>query len=685
MPRVINEDEFSQLIETDDGNIVFMPRSAGGIENVQPISPLEPPPQGPLNAPVGPAPEQFQGVLPGNVGAAIAPAVAPTLAPPQTVEAPPAPTPGAAPEPAKPAPALKPGSIQDAFAQNAAGFEAADRATKEGAKVDANIANEQYAIADRGAQVQAGMEQQAQLARNERDKMRVQKQGDADKAATEYEKTTIDEGRRWREASTGKKVLWGISMALSGLGAAIDHKADQPNPVIQMMHDWIAVDVRKQQDARAALGRKAERLGADVSKWEKLSADKDAQFAAQMAGELGKVDQQLKIAAMKYGGDKAMANYMAASADLQRLKGEYIQKYAEGEAGRALQQKQIGLGYANLNEQREQRKEGTRRWEIENGQKIGQDAFDNAIKIAGLKGMPDIAAQKFAAEERDKARALAVGGRAVPVKDAKGNIVDVEYKPLAQKDGSNFLAPTEKDAQDIRGSKTAVDNLLRLTDEIVRLREEHGHEPDFTKSTAWQQMQANWADSVIQAKEMDKLGVLAGPDMSIIGKQLGTSDPTELRNIIPGLRKFRANTLDNFNTKLRAHNYTGERYDIPELSNAGVQARAANTPTLGDVNAANNPNRFDPQAIMSRLNDRFSSPQTIATPGYANQLPAPSQEAAIISLAGRAKSGDAVAVDALRVFANSNPNPRMRDLAKRIAADNGIDIGIGAPALAGAQ
>jgi hypothetical protein len=107
-------------------------------------------------------------------------------------------------------------------------------------------------------------------------------------------------------------------------------------------------------------------------------------------------------------------------------------------------------------------------------------------------------------------------------------------------------------ADKIAASKGAVDSGAELVDKIIAARRKYGWSADLVKSPEWQQMQANYGQLVLSKKNVDQLGVLSEGDMELIGKALGTKDPTEVRDPTPGLKEARANMVGNLNAQIRA-------------------------------------------------------------------------------------------------------------------------------------
>lgn len=154
-----------------------------------------------------------------------------------------------------------------------------------------------------------------------------------------------------------------------------------------------------------------------------------------------------------------------------------------------------------------------------------------------------------------------VGGLVVPTGevDEKG-APKFAFKMLTNADGKPFEAPTKEEAILSRKKKAAVDTITSLMDETIKLINEHGWEPDFVKSPAWQTMKANWGTVKVKEKDFQDLGALTTADAPIIDAVTGSNDPTQLRNTVPGIEKAFDNTVRQYDDDLRSLGYTGEKY-----------------------------------------------------------------------------------------------------------------------------
>lgn len=124
-----------------------------------------------------------------------------------------------------------------------------------------------------------------------------------------------------------------------------------------------------------------------------------------------------------------------------------------------------------------------------------------------------------------------------------GEVVDDQGKPVLFRD----VAVAGK----LADSKGAVDSATQLIDRIVAARQRYGWSSDLLKSPEWRRMQADYGALVLQKKNTDQLGVLSEGDMRLIGKSLGTEDPTEVRDPTAGLKAARENMVNNVNAVIR--------------------------------------------------------------------------------------------------------------------------------------
>jgi hypothetical protein len=215
----------------------------------------------------------------------------------------------------KPRPAAPP--KPDADAQRL-GAIAADETAAAKALGDARVEQAQAVaeakvleVAERERQQQA---EAARLAAREQEKSKIDAQAAADSDAAKKA------GFRgyWADKSTGTKILAAISVALGGIGQALQAKAGRPmgeNSALKIINDAIAMDWQKQRESIAKLEREAEKSGAQR---DHIAAEVGLMQAAHRknALDLATAQAEQRIAAL--GPTNAAAAAQGALAGLRR-------------------------------------------------------------------------------------------------------------------------------------------------------------------------------------------------------------------------------------------------------------------------------------------------------------------------------------------------------------------------------
>lgn len=117
-------------------------------------------------------------------------------------------------------------------------------------------------------------------------------------------------------------------------------------------------------------------------------------------------------------------------------------------------------------------------------------------------------------------------------------------KPVTQ---PYYAVGAPEEAKKLRNTVTSTKQLVRLLDEVLRIRT--GWSSDTVQSDEWKKLQANWASAIGKAKGEGQLalGVLTGPDLDVVGRFLGANDPTQFRDIEAGVLKARENLINDTN------------------------------------------------------------------------------------------------------------------------------------------
>jgi hypothetical protein len=132
-----------------------------------------------------------------------------------------------------------------------------------------------------------------------------------------------------------------------------------------------------------------------------------------------------------------------------------------------------------------------------------------------------------------------------------GELVDVDDKPLQFRSAES--------AEKVATQKAAGDFMVQLLDRMDTAYQKHGWSSDLLRDPEWQEAQADLSQYILEKKNLDQLGVLAGPDLDLIKGSYGKNDPTGMRDPGPGLRRARENTIEKVNSTVRAQVAGGQK------------------------------------------------------------------------------------------------------------------------------
>lgn len=296
---------------------------------------------------------------------------------------------------------------------------------------------------------------------------------------------------------------------------------------------------------------------------------------------------------------------------------------------------------------------------------------DLAQKAAsGAKTSQEAVTAARANDPNERNRELAVPG----IVDDKGSVALFRSKEAADKAAI---------------SKGTVDDVARMTDELIGMVRKNGFSTNFAKSPEWQRAQQTYASILLKAKEEDKLGALSQSDYDIIAKKVGTTDPTQLRDTVDGMKSFRHNLVEGFNTAVRNQvvlpqgselkRWEPKSLDVPEAAPTAADAmllrlKAKPDEGVDDVRA---------QAVHDWLAEHTELPRNqqgqvawtdevrTATKEIGDnavrerEQVTPIQRRDIAALQAAARAGDRTAVAYLQDVAASAHSKRVRQLAEQ--------------------
>jgi hypothetical protein len=121
------------------------------------------------------------------------------------------------------------------------------------------------------------------------------------------------------------------------------------------------------------------------------------------------------------------------------------------------------------------------------------------------------------------------------------------------KTGEPILMRNPETAREVAEHKASLDMVNNLIERMKFYRENYGWMSDTVRSAELRRMKQDYAEVLLEKKELAKLGVLAGPDMGLMGDAIGTKDPTEWRGgVTEALEGAQRNARETFTFKVRS-------------------------------------------------------------------------------------------------------------------------------------
>jgi hypothetical protein len=639
-------------------------------------TPIVAPPAPPIPTPV--APPANSNAAPLFQQAAASPALKPPPTP-MVGDATVNPFPAEPPAPKRSAPTTPLGMQQQSIE---------DRKTAAGMQADVESeAGRQEADARAAAAIEDDLAAKQRAAVRERENKEIDLARAKQQSALDaYVNHKVDQNRLWHNASTGAKIMAGIGLAMSGLGGALmarDRGGPVHNGALDMITKAIEDDVRLQMADRDKLGAVANMRRDQVSDLRQQFSDREAQYGAEVVARGRKVQSQIDLIAAKTKDPVAQAKLADFSAQLDGQLASTWEQAQQREienrrAAKALQYQ--GAGVALGQSQFAYQKEKDTLDRALDARKLD---LAEAAQIAAAKKADIDANKALSKEQRDAAKdeldmKLKLNERTVYGPDGE------KLKSLNEK--GDYIAGDAKRAGDLQKKITNSTTMIRLADELVRLRDQYGWSSDMVRSPEMQKMRQVLANMQLTEKDVKELGAISGSDLALITNVIGTDDPTSMRDPTPGVRKFRSSLVAGLDDDMRTN---GIRFDaqkmFPEYTQMGVEEAAGMSPIGELVKTAKTP-YSDPYPIVTQARDvappigdalartpgleKFAGKGASRTSGHPNAAPlSPKAEAAIWGLLGPAAAGNEVALRALKVFAHDS-NPRIRDLVNQIDKSN---------------
>lgn len=343
----------------------------------------------------------------------------------------------------------------------------------------------------------------------------------ANRAADNYK---VDRGKYWDGLGVGDKVGWSIAMALSEVGNALQHKQG-PNPVIQMLQERIADGVREQMDERDRLDRQAGRARQDLADYEHFSSNRIAQFDYLMGQANTHLANEVALATAKAADPVTKANGMKQEAEIRAQAAQQQQSAVQlaSQHDLAVKQNQIAAGHLALADKQFQAEYGP------------QGFKQQELQLQAAKLMQ--------AGKQQQAKELVTRG--------VGGLT-VDGKTPAE-DGSNvFLAPTEKEGEELRKQKAGVDTVNEFVNDMSRQIKANGGASKWLQSPDFQKMMAKKESLIFALHQAYGVAGFRPGVLEQMEKALGGTDPTSFfRSAEPGLKAARDSLNRTFTAQLR--------------------------------------------------------------------------------------------------------------------------------------
>jgi hypothetical protein len=197
-----------------------------------------------------------------------------------------------------------------------------------------------------------------------------------------------------------------------------------------------------------------------------------------------------------------------------------------------------------------------------------------AVSVAGK------AARENSAAEITRSKTIAAPPRLAF--DASGAaIIDRNTGNLKQADGSDWIIPSDKEAEEFRKKKAAADSIVQILDEIRSIRDRVGGESSWGNSPEFGRLQV-LKENLVVIKKAGTQGMSSDADMGRLEKMLGADNPASFRSQAAKLEAGRDQVERQLNTEARALKYTGKDITYPDP----LKHKAKSTPeekTTGSV------------------------------------------------------------------------------------------------------
>lgn len=448
-------------------------------------------------------------------------------------------------------------------------------------------------------------------ARKEADAVADAKMSEIEREAQALADERIEPGRWMRTASASQKL--GAAILAIGGGFLSPHTGGR-NSGLETLRGIINEDIDAQKadlaNRRASLG---ERRGLVAAMYER-NGDVFASGEAARLAQLKLVDQELAAQAAQYDPRGTTARRIQAA----RLGVQQEQAKASAAA------RQQAWSNAMAERKMRQDEEEARR--------------ANAARWAGIKLQREGLAMRQ--RELDDAKAAREAAERAKLAEKQGEKVEkqaiygFDAKPLTNKDGSTWTAPTEKEAQELRAGMAGNGQMVGILDDMILLRKKYGSSRRFINSPEYQRAKVQAAMLTAAYKRGENMGALDKGLLEFM-EQL-TGDPTSVYSNLDRWDEMRDKTIDGMNIQLRSKGYTGRRIEVDRPTLAS-EIRTSTEDDVANIGQAETRIGVRPAEPRVAAVDQYYSGIRAGLAKFAGDTPAqviPEYDAAIEEIEG---------------------------------------------------
>lgn len=387
-----------------------------------------------------------------------------------------------------------------------------------------------------------------------------------------HENFKVDPNRGW----SGDAQVWSwIGVAIAGIGRVLQGKDPAQNPALDQLMAGVQQRVNLQMAERDSMVQSIGLKRQELTDFRGATTDRLSEYDLRMAGELQRAARLADAAGKRAGSEVERQAAAEAAAQLRQSAATYGANAASKEAeARAAARAARAAAAERMRKAAEEQRRFMAKEKV-----VFDPATGTYVPDPRFAKPTDVLEQRETIAKTTKAEADA----AAAVLAGSGDERERKYgvSGLTYGDGTPVLAGNETEAQSLKQGKANVDTATRLIDKLIAARDKHGFSSEFLRSDEWRTMQGDFAQLMLTKKGegLDELGVLAGPDLEIMAKSVGTNDPTEIRNVAKGLENARGNIVSQYNDKLQSQNTSQKkvkRYEPAKLDVVQSQERNIN-------------------------------------------------------------------------------------------------------------